>query len=179
VKARIHPVQPSRRSSWLSPKSNTSSPFAAPDGRPRNAGLRFPARAWPERGVFPAGSVENATGGPLQPSSAGTVQAHLSATRHTITEGKKVTHTRRIFAVLRNALGGHKPPSPGLPPFTAGALASSLDAVRQIDACLLAKDELGFRRLPLFFDEVLAFDHVRKQIWLVSPDSPRKPPTPI
>jgi anthranilate synthase component 1 len=90
----------------------------------------------------------------------------------TITEGKKVTHTEDdIFAVLRNALGGHKPARlPGLPPFTAGAVGFfSYDAVRQIERLpSLAKDELGVPdACLLFFDEVLAFDHVRKQIWLV------------
>ncbi|MGH9606225.1 MAG: anthranilate synthase component I [Terracidiphilus sp.] len=76
-----------------------------------------------------------------------------------------------VFAVLRDALGGHKAAHlPGLPPFTAGAVGFfAYDAVRQIERLpTLAKDEL---HVPdaclLFFDEVLAFDHVRKQIWLV------------
>ena len=45
----------------------------------------------------------------------------------------------------------------------------SYDAVRQIERLPdLAKDELGVPdACLLFFDEVLAFDHVRKQIWLV------------
>ena len=76
-----------------------------------------------------------------------------------------------IFAVLRTALGGHKPARlPGLPPFTAGAVGFfSYDAVRQIERLpSLAKDELGVPdACLLFFDEVLAFDHVRKEIWLV------------
>jgi anthranilate synthase component 1 len=43
------------------------------------------------------------------------------------------------------------------------------DAVRQIEKLpVLAKDELGVPdACLLFFDEVLAFDHVRKEIWLV------------
>ena len=43
------------------------------------------------------------------------------------------------------------------------------DAVRQIERLPeLAKDELGVPdACLLFFDEVLAFDHVRKEIWLV------------
>jgi anthranilate synthase component I len=89
-----------------------------------------------------------------------------------ITEGRKTTHiTGDIFAVLRDALGGQKPARlAGLPPFTAGAVGYfAYDAVRQIERLpSLAKDEL---RIPdaclLFFDEVLAFDHVRKEIWLV------------
>jgi anthranilate synthase component 1 len=90
----------------------------------------------------------------------------------TITEGKKVAHTEDdIFAVLRRALSGHKPARlPGLPPFTAGAVGFfSYDAVRQIERLAEnAKDELGIPdACLLFFDEVLAFDHVRKEIWLV------------
>ena len=89
-----------------------------------------------------------------------------------ITEGRKTTNIEGdIFAVLRDALGGHKPARlQGLPPFTAGAVGFfAYDAVRQIERLPeLAKDEL---RVPdaclLFFDEVLAFDHVRKEIMLV------------
>jgi anthranilate synthase component 1 len=89
-----------------------------------------------------------------------------------ITEGRKTTKIEGdIFAVLRDALGGHKPARiQGLPPFTAGAVGYfAYDAVRQIERLpALAKDEL---RVPdaimLFFDEVLAFDHVRKEIMLV------------
>ncbi len=89
-----------------------------------------------------------------------------------ITEGRKTTHIDGdIFTVLREALGGHKPARlPGLPPFTAGAVGFfAYDAVRQIERLpARAKDEL---HIPdaclLFFDEVLAFDHVRKEIWLV------------
>lgn len=90
----------------------------------------------------------------------------------TVTEGRKVTRfDGDIFAVLRQALGGHKPARlPGLPPFTAGAVGFfSYDAVRQIEQLPeLAKDELQIPDACLmFFDEVLAFDHVRKEIWLV------------
>ncbi len=90
----------------------------------------------------------------------------------TITEGRKTTQIDGdIFAVLRDALSGHKPARlKGLPPFTAGAVGYlAYDAVRQIERLpTLAKDEL---HVPdaclLFFDEVLAFDHVRKEIMLV------------
>ncbi len=89
-----------------------------------------------------------------------------------ISEGKRTTHIEGdVFAVLREALGGHKPARlAGLPPFTAGAVGFfAYDAVRQIEKLPeTAADEL---RVPdaclLFFDEVLAFDHVRKEIWLV------------
>ena len=76
-----------------------------------------------------------------------------------------------IFEVLRDALGGHNPARlPGLPPFTAGAVGYfSYDAVRQIERLPeRSRDELGIPdACLLFFDEVLAFDHVRKEIWLV------------
>jgi anthranilate synthase component 1 len=89
-----------------------------------------------------------------------------------ITEGGKTTQLEGdVFAVLRDALSGHKPARlPGLPPFTAGAVGYfAYDAARQIERLpTTAKDELGIPdACLLFFDEVLAFDHVRKQIWLV------------
>ena len=90
-----------------------------------------------------------------------------------ITEAARTTRIDGdIFHVLRDALGGHKPARiAGLPPFTAGAVGFfAYDAVRQIEHLPNhAKDEL---QVPdaclLFFDEVLAFDHVRKQIWMVA-----------
>jgi anthranilate synthase component I len=89
-----------------------------------------------------------------------------------ITEGRKTTKIEGdIFAVLRDALSGHQPARiQGLPPFTAGAVGFfAYDAVRQIERLpVLAKDELHIPdAIMLFFDEVLAFDHVRKQIMLV------------
>jgi anthranilate synthase component 1 len=89
-----------------------------------------------------------------------------------ITEGKRTTRLEGdVFAVLRDALAGHKPARlSGLPPFTAGAVGVfAYDAVRQIERLPeQAEDELGVPDSCLmFFDEVLAFDHVRKEIWLV------------
>ena len=90
-----------------------------------------------------------------------------------ITEAGRTTQIEGdIFLVLRDALGGHKPARiAGLPPFTAGAVGFfAYDAVRQIERLPnRAKDELGVPdACLLFFDEVLAFDHVRKQIWMVA-----------
>jgi anthranilate synthase component 1 len=90
----------------------------------------------------------------------------------TITEGKRTTHIEGdVFTVLRDALSGHKPARlKDLPPFTAGAVGFfAYDAVRLIERLPnQAKDELGVPdACLLFFDEVLAFDHVRKEIWLV------------
>ena len=76
-----------------------------------------------------------------------------------------------IFEELKRALGGHTPARlPGLPPFTAGAVGFfAYDVVRQIERLpSLAKDELGVPDACLmFFDQVLAFDHVKKEIHLM------------
>jgi len=90
-----------------------------------------------------------------------------------VTENSKTrTIEGDVFTVLREALAGHKPARlPGLPPFTAGAVGFfAYDAVRQIERLpSRAKDELGVPDACLmFFDQVLAFDHVRKEIWLVA-----------
>ncbi len=76
-----------------------------------------------------------------------------------------------VFALLKELLGGQKPARiAGLPPFTAGAVGFfAYDVVRQIERLPeLAEDDLGVPDACLmFFDEVLAFDHVRKQIQLI------------
>ncbi len=90
----------------------------------------------------------------------------------TFTEAGLV-HTREgdIFAELQAALSGHTPARlPGLPPFTAGAVGFfAYDAVRGVEQLpATAPDEL---HVPdaclLFFDEVLAFDHLRKEMVLI------------
>ncbi len=77
-----------------------------------------------------------------------------------------------IFQELKAALGGHRPATlPGLPPFTAGAVGFfSYDVVRQIERLpKLAADELEVPDAYLmFFDQVMAFDHVRKEIYLIA-----------
>ena len=77
-----------------------------------------------------------------------------------------------IFAELKSALAGHTPARiPGLPPFTAGAVGFfSYDVVRLIERLPeLAKDELGVPDACLmFFDQVVAFDHVKKEILLIA-----------
>ena len=76
-----------------------------------------------------------------------------------------------IFAELKQALSGHTPARlAGLPPFTAGAVGFfAYDVVRQIEKLpSTAKDELGVPDACLmFFDQVLAFDHVKKEIHLI------------
>src|SRR5260370_16002481 len=93
-------------------------------------------------------------------------------TRMTVREGRReCTLDEDIFAELKKALGGHTPARlPGLPPFTAGAVGFfAYDVVRQIERLpSVAKDELGVPDACLmFFDQVLAFDHVKKEIHLI------------
>ena len=67
---------------------------------------------------------------------------------------------------------------PGLPPFTSGAVGFfAYDIVRQIEHLpTLAADELHVPDAHLmFFDEVLAFDHVRKAIHLIVTAGARTP----
>jgi anthranilate synthase component I len=89
-----------------------------------------------------------------------------------ITEhGRTRRVTGDVFALLREALQGHSPARiPGLPPFTAGAVGFlAYDVVRQIERLpSTTKDDLGLPDACLmFFDEVLAFDHVKKEILLI------------
>ena len=76
-----------------------------------------------------------------------------------------------VFALLKEMLAGQTPAHiPGLPPFTSGAVGFfAYDVVRQLERLPeLAEDDLGVPDACLmFFDEVLAFDHVRKQIQLM------------
>ena len=168
-------VQPSRKEFLALAKEHTLVPvcrtLAADLETPVSAFLRA---AWPERECFLLESVENGeqvgryTFIGLQPFKRIVARGR----EITITEGKKVVQIDGdIFAVLRRALSGHKPARlQGLPPFTAGAVGFfSYDAVRQIERLPeLATDELGVPdACLLFFDEVLAFDHVRKEIRLV------------
>jgi anthranilate synthase component I len=93
-------------------------------------------------------------------------------TRITVREGRRErTFDGDIFGELKKALSGHTPARlPGLPPFTAGAVGFfSYDVVRQIEKLpSLAKDELNVPDACLmFFDQVLAFDHVKKEIHLM------------
>ncbi|WP_263368108.1 anthranilate synthase component I [Edaphobacter bradus] len=90
----------------------------------------------------------------------------------TVEEGKRRrSFTGDIFEELKQALGGHTPARlPGLPPFTAGAVGFfAYDVVRLIEKLpATAKDELGVPDACLmFFDQVLAFDHVKKEIHLM------------
>ncbi|QNI32910.1 anthranilate synthase component I [Alloacidobacterium dinghuense] len=76
-----------------------------------------------------------------------------------------------IFNLCKGLLSSHKPARiPGLPPFTAGAVGFfAYDVVRQIERLPeTTKDDLGLPDACLmFFHEVLAFDHIRKEMLLI------------
>jgi anthranilate synthase component 1 len=176
VKPSAHSVQPSRKEFLALAREYTLVPvcriLSADLETPVSAFLRA---AWPERECFMLESVENGeqVGRYTFIGLAPFKRIVARGREITITEGKKVVQIEGdIFAVLRRALSGHKPARlQGLPPFTAGAVGFfSYDAVRLIERLpALATDELGVPdACLLFFDEVLAFDHVRKEIWLIA-----------
>ena len=77
-----------------------------------------------------------------------------------------------IFGVIKRLLREHRPANiPGLPPFTAGAVGYfCYDVVRQLEKIGdHAKDDLSLPDAELmFFDRLLAFDHLRHQIHIVA-----------
>jgi anthranilate synthase component 1 len=77
-----------------------------------------------------------------------------------------------VFQFVKQLLSEHQPASlPGLPPFTAGAVGYfSYDVVRQMEKIgNHAKDDLSLPDCELmFFDRLLAFDHLRHQIHIVA-----------
>jgi anthranilate synthase component 1 len=102
----------------------------------------------------------------------------------TIQRGKK--RERRdgnVFDIAKELLQQHRLAHvPGLPPFTAGAVGfCSYDIVRQLEKIgERTKDDLHLPDCVLmFFDRLLAFDHLRHQIHIiaaadVSSENPRK-----
>jgi anthranilate synthase component 1 len=89
-----------------------------------------------------------------------------------VVEGRRRwTYAGDIFEELKKALEGQTPAKlAGLPPFTAGAVGFfSYDVVRSIEELpSTAADELHVPDAYLmFFDEVLAFDHVKKAVHLM------------
>src|SRR5437867_4576157 len=90
-----------------------------------------------------------------------------------IERGRKVEkRTGDIFQVMKELLRGHRPAAiEGLPPFTAGAVGyCAYDIVRQLESIgARAQDDLDVPDCVLmFFDRVLAFDHLRHQIHIVA-----------
>ena len=169
-------IHPSRKEFLALAKEHTLVPvyrtLTADLETPVSAFLRA---AWQERECFLLESVENGeqVGRYTFIGLAPYKRIVARGRQIDITEGKQTTRMEGdVFHMLREALSGHKPARiAGLPPFTAGAVGFfAYDAVRQVERLPeRAKDELGVPdACLLFFDEVLAFDHVRKEIWLVA-----------
>jgi anthranilate synthase component 1 len=90
-----------------------------------------------------------------------------------IERGRKVERrTGDIFQVMKELLRQHRPAAmEGLPPFTAGAVGyCAYDIVRQLENIgAHSQDDLDVPDCVLmFFDRVLAFDHLRHQIHIVA-----------
>jgi anthranilate synthase component 1 len=100
----------------------------------------------------------------------------------TIERGRKVERrTGSVFEVIKELLQQHRPAAmEGLPPFTAGAVGyCAYDIVRRLENIgTHASDDLNVPDCVLmFFDRVLAFDHLRHQIHIVaSADVTRESP---
>src|SRR4051812_20119962 len=91
----------------------------------------------------------------------------------TVRRGRNVERSQgKIFETLAQLLREHKPATlPDLPPFNCGAVGFiSYDAVRQLEKLpSAARDDLKVPDcLLMFFDRVLAFDHLRKQIHIIA-----------
>src|ERR1700719_3687156 len=109
----------------------------------------------------------------------------VSARRKALEIERGRRHERRegnIFQVIKELLREHRLAIvPGIPPFTAGAVGYfAYDVVRQLEKIGdHAKDDLSLPDADLmFFDRLLAFDHLRHQIHIVatadiSRESPR------
>jgi anthranilate synthase component 1 len=86
------------------------------------------------------------------------------------------TRTAGVFEVIKELLHQHKPAQvEGLPPFTGGAVGyCAYDIVRQLENIgsrthTHAEDDLDVPDcILMFFDRILAFDHLRHQIHIVA-----------
>src|SRR6266481_850591 len=94
---------------------------------------------------------------------------------------KIVRRTGNVFAVIKELLQQHRPAAmEGLPPFTAGAVGyCAYDMVRRLEN--IGEHAANDLDVPdcvlMFFDRVLAFDHLRHQIHIVaSADVTRESP---
>src|SRR5215813_5163739 len=87
-------------------------------------------------------------------------------------KGSKEKIEGSIFRVLDGLLREHRPARvAGMPPFTAGAVGFfTHDAVRQLEKLpVLATDDLNLPDCALMFlDRLLAFDHVRHEIYIIA-----------
>src|SRR5215475_11474382 len=101
------------------------------------------------------------------------MQLHARGGEVTVSRGKKREQRQaNVFAVAKELLQQHRPaPSSGLPPFTAGAVGFCYyDIVRQLEK--IGQDTEDDLHLPdcvlMFFDRLLAFDHLRHQIHIIA-----------
>src|SRR5205807_264451 len=85
---------------------------------------------------------------------------------------RRATQKGNVFQIVKGLLREHRPASvAGLPPFTAGAVGYfAYDVVRQLEKIGdHARDDLSLPDAELmFFDRLLAFDHLRHQIHIVA-----------
>jgi anthranilate synthase component I len=91
----------------------------------------------------------------------------------TVERGRKIERrTGNVFEVIKELLQQHRPAAmEGLPPFTAGAVGyCAYDIVRRLENIgEHAADDLDVPDcILMFFDRVLAFDHLRHQIHIVA-----------
>jgi anthranilate synthase component 1 len=101
-----------------------------------------------------------------------------------VEEGKKRRVIKgNVFDVVKEQFRKHRPAVvPGMPPFTAGAVGYfAYDAVRRLEKIgKHAKEDVSVPDCVLmFFDRLLAFDHLRHQIHIIATadvtrESPRK-----
>src|SRR5438067_9937964 len=101
------------------------------------------------------------------------MQVQARGNEITIVRGRKrERRTGNIFQTVQQLLRQHRPASmPELPPFTAGAVGYfSYDVVRHLETIgEHAKDDLHIPDCVLmFFDRLLAFDHLRHQIQIIA-----------
>jgi len=91
----------------------------------------------------------------------------------TIEQGRKQeTRTVDVFQTIKELLRRHRPATvEGIPPFTAGAVGyCAYDIVRRLENIGdHAKDDLSVPDcILMFFDRILAFDHLHHQIHIVA-----------
>jgi len=99
----------------------------------------------------------------------------------TVHRGRRLERrSGNVFQILKELLRQHRPASlEGLPPFTAGAVGYfAYDVVRQLEKIgERAKDDLSLPDgLLMFFDRLLAFDHLRHQIHIIATADVRESP---
>src|SRR6266481_2910486 len=104
---------------------------------------------------------------------------HAHGSEATLERGGRTQKIQgNVFAIVDQLLREHTPAKvAGLPPFTAGAVGFfAHDAVRQLEKLpVKAKDDLQIPDCVLmFFDRLLAFDHVRHEIYIIASADVRK-----